>query len=286
MPEPLIILVRTKDDHRRCAADGLRALGVLIRFSILDGIYNEDEYRSHILHQLERTRRVQTLDRRRLAPFHRGQGLEIGAGIGNLTEQYIPRELYVAWEVNPHYVGYLRADAIGKPYLHVRKIDVTRPADFAGMQDRFDTVVTINILEHVSDPRTALRNVYRALMPGGRAVISCLSIPGCLARSTPPSSTGNATPRRARALDYISGVRRRPRSGLQSHGTARLVVQRTPSEANGVLARAAEGVRRGNPPRPSVDRRLPWSGQSLIAVARRPATSGRHELLEPEVKAR
>ena len=37
--------------------DGLKALGALLKYSALDDIYSEDDYGSHILHQLERTRR-------------------------------------------------------------------------------------------------------------------------------------------------------------------------------------------------------------------------------------
>jgi len=37
--------------------------------------------------------------------------LEIGAGIGNLTSQFIPREFYVASDINPHYLRYLRSYA-------------------------------------------------------------------------------------------------------------------------------------------------------------------------------
>jgi glycosyltransferase involved in cell wall biosynthesis len=151
--------------------DGLRALGALLRFSLVDDIYNEDEYGSQILHQLERTRRFNLWMGDRLRPFIGDRVLEIGAGIGNLTEQFIPRDLYVASEVNPNYVAYLRAYSLGKPYLRVRQLDVMRADDFAGLDERFDTVLMVNVLEHVADPAVALANIHRSLMPGGRAVI-------------------------------------------------------------------------------------------------------------------
>ncbi len=34
--------------------------------------------------------------------------LEIGAGIGNITTWLLPRDLYVASDINPHYLHYLR----------------------------------------------------------------------------------------------------------------------------------------------------------------------------------
>ena len=34
-----------------------------------------------------------------------------------------------------------------------------------------DTVVCLNVLEHVEDDRAGLRNIYTALKPGGRAIV-------------------------------------------------------------------------------------------------------------------
>jgi len=153
------------------AADGVKALGALIKFSFIDDIYSDDEYGSQILHQLERTRRFNLWMGDTVRPFVGDRVLEIGSGIGNLTEQFIPRETYVASDVNPNYLNYLKGYALGKPYLRVRKVDVTQPADFSGFDGQFDTVIMLNVLEHVSDPALALGNVHRSLAPGGRAII-------------------------------------------------------------------------------------------------------------------
>ena len=37
--------------------------------------------------------------------------------------------------------------------------------------EQADTVVCLNVVEHVADDLSALRNIYRALQPGGKAVI-------------------------------------------------------------------------------------------------------------------
>jgi SAM-dependent methyltransferase len=51
------------------------------------------------------------------------------------------------------------------------KIDAGNPEHFAGLDNQFDTVVMLNVLEHVSDPRTTLKNLFTALKPGGRAIV-------------------------------------------------------------------------------------------------------------------
>lgn len=40
-----------------------------------------------------------------------------------------------------------------------------------GLEANFDTTLMINVLEHVPDPEVALRNLWSALEPGGRAII-------------------------------------------------------------------------------------------------------------------
>jgi hypothetical protein len=44
-----------------------------------------------------------------LRPYAGNRVLEIGAGIATLTNQFIPRELYVASDINPNYLHYLRS---------------------------------------------------------------------------------------------------------------------------------------------------------------------------------
>jgi SAM-dependent methyltransferase len=108
---------------------------------------------------------------RTLAPFLGDRVLEIGAGIGTLTSQFIPREFYLASDINPSYLSYLRGYSIGKPYLKVRHIDAGVSGDFAGLEEKFDTALMVNVLEHVPDEQVALKNIRSSLMPGGRAVI-------------------------------------------------------------------------------------------------------------------
>ena len=80
-----------------------------------------------------------------LRPFVGDRVLEIGAGIGALTAQLIPRDLYVASDINPHYLQYLRSYAVGKPYLRVARLDAGRPEDFSALKEAFDTVLMVNV---------------------------------------------------------------------------------------------------------------------------------------------
>jgi glycosyltransferase involved in cell wall biosynthesis len=153
------------------ATDGLRALGAIVHFWMVDDLYKEDEYGSHILVELEHTRRFTFWIGDTLRPYIGNRVLEIGAGIATLTNQFIPRELYVASDVNPNYLHYLRSYSVGKPYVRVMRIDASNPVDFDGLEEMFDTVIMVNVLEHVPDAPQALRNLWSAIKPGGRVII-------------------------------------------------------------------------------------------------------------------
>ena len=169
---PIRYLPRTQEEGKKIKPkDGLLALLAMLHYWLIDDLYQADEYGSHILANLERARRFNLWMGSVLRPFVGDRVLEIGAGIGNLTSQFIPRELYVASDLNPSYLQYLRSYSFGKPYLRVLKIDASDPADFSGLEGQFDTALMINVLEHVPDPHAALRSLYNSLEPGGRAVI-------------------------------------------------------------------------------------------------------------------
>lgn len=169
---PIRYLPRTQEEGKKIRArDGVLALVAMMRFWLVDDIYKEDEYGSHILVDMERARKFNHWMGSTLRPYLGERVLEIGAGIGTLTSQFIPRELYVASDINPHYLEYLRSYSYGKPYLQVKKIDATDSKCFEGLEEHFDTALMVNVLEHVPDEQAALRNLYTALAPGGRVVI-------------------------------------------------------------------------------------------------------------------
>ena len=120
---------------------------------------------------LEKVRRFNLWVGQLLAPYIGDRVLEIGAGIGTLTNQFIPREFYLATDTNRSHLRYLRAYSAAKPYFRVRNIDPGNPGDFAGLEGRFDTALMVDGLENVPDEDVALRNLRSSLMPGGRAVI-------------------------------------------------------------------------------------------------------------------
>lgn len=151
--------------------DGIRALGAMFRWTLVDDLYRPDAYGSNILAAMSEVPKFNLWMSDRIRPFVGSRVLEIGAGLGNLSRTLLPRDHYTASDINPLYLSYLTSFAERKPYLSVREMDLNDEAAFQEIAGRYDTVVCLNVLEHVRDAARAVRNMRTALAPGGRAII-------------------------------------------------------------------------------------------------------------------
>ena len=250
------------------AKDLVLALAAILRLWLIDDIYKEDEYGSHILARVEKVRRFNLWMGQALAPYVGDRVLEIGAGIGTLSAQFIPREFYLASDINPSYLSHLRSYSIGKPYLRVRHINAAHPADFAGLEEEFDTVLMVNVLEHVPDEQVALANIRSTLKPGSRAIILVPQHPalyGSLDRALEHrerytrKSLQEGLERAGFQVERIFDFNRFSVPGWWFNG--KVLHRKTFSRVQlKVLQMSMPVLRR-------LDGLLPWGGLSLIAVA-------------------
>ena len=169
---PIRYLPRTFAEGKKIRPkDGFLALGAMLKWTLIDDLYERDEYGTQLVSELEKARRFIAWQAATIRPFIGDRILELGAGVGSITNNFIPRELYVVGEQNPNYLTYLRSYALGKPYLHVAQLDPARAETLAGLENQFDTVVLLDILELQTDPATTLRNIFACLRPGGRVIL-------------------------------------------------------------------------------------------------------------------
>jgi ubiquinone/menaquinone biosynthesis C-methylase UbiE len=96
--------------------------------------------------------------------------IEIGCGIGNFTRHLEDRDLVVGLDVVEDCLEQLRVRFQDRPNIQARCLDVQDPGFCDLARHRPDTVVCLNVLEHVRDDRRALGHIQRVLEPGGRAV--------------------------------------------------------------------------------------------------------------------
>jgi glycosyltransferase involved in cell wall biosynthesis len=169
---PIRYLPRTFAEGKKIRPrDGLLALGAMIRWFLIDDLYEDDEYGTRLISELDKARRFTLWLGDTIRPFVGDRILEIGSGVGSIANQFIPRDLYVATEVNPNYLTYLRSYAMGKPYLHVMELDPAKPEGFNGLEGQFDTVIALNVLEGLENPGATLRAAYATLGAGGRVIL-------------------------------------------------------------------------------------------------------------------
>jgi arsenite methyltransferase len=98
--------------------------------------------------------------------------LDVGCGPGfyaaELLDQVGPDGSVVGVDASPQMLAVARHRSAGRPNVAFHQADVTSlPVDDAA----FDGAVCVQVLEYVADVEAALREILRALRPGGRAVI-------------------------------------------------------------------------------------------------------------------
>ena len=273
---------RTYEEGKKIGwKDGFQALGAILRFWLIDDLY-ATPYGRGVLNNLTGTPRYMTWLAHTLRPHVGDAVLEVGAGIGNLSGRLMSRRLlYVAAETDPLHLHALRNRFLRTPNVMVRRIDPQSPQDLAGLENGFDTVLCLNVLEYLDSPGDAIGSLAAALKPLG---VLILLVP------QGPSLFGS--------LDRGLGHKRRFRSAemralLESRG---FTVERTYNfnragappwflysrlfgrrNINKLVLKAFDKTvwiwRR-------IDRLMPWRGLSLILVARKDGA------LRPGEKAR
>jgi glycosyltransferase involved in cell wall biosynthesis len=150
--------------------DGVRALWAILHYAVSDHIFTEDESGGEILERLNRAPRFTRWMADVVRPYVGDRVLEIGAGTGNMSVHLMPRSCYWATDVNPFYLDFLTTLRATRPYMRVASTNAMEGESFPKGQS-FDTVVCLNVIEHVQDDLRALRNIWEALDEEGRAII-------------------------------------------------------------------------------------------------------------------
>jgi glycosyltransferase involved in cell wall biosynthesis len=162
---------RTYEEGKKIGAkDAVNALWVILRGYFSRDIYTDPG--AAILDSLAGTKRFNKWMADTIRPFLGMRVLELGAGIGNMTQHLLrARKLYMATDLDEEHLARLRVRFQGRPNFSSRKCDLLSGGDFETLRGSFDTVVCLNVLEHVNDDRRGLDNIRSALERGGRAIV-------------------------------------------------------------------------------------------------------------------
>lgn len=93
--------------------------------------------------------------------------LEVGAGLGAITDRYEQDREVVASDVSEPCLQALRERFADRPNVRVEDRDLRT----LELDERFDSVLMVNVLEHIADDAGALRGLSALLVPGGNIVV-------------------------------------------------------------------------------------------------------------------
>ena len=109
-----------------------------------------------------------------IAPFLHGRALEIGCGTGTYTELLARRcEEVIAVEIDPAFAARTRERFADRPRVRVVEGDARLLPELG----RFDTIVMLDVLEHIEDDVAMLRSLQDRLSPDGRLVLKVPASP-------------------------------------------------------------------------------------------------------------
>jgi glycosyltransferase involved in cell wall biosynthesis len=170
---PISYYGRTYEEGKKIGLkDAFSALATIVRHGL-----REAEDPGNVGHvTLTRMARLEPYNRWLVSRFEHSIGrrvLEIGAGFGNITRHLKGREILVASDLDPvaleHLKGVFRDDPSVRVASYRFPLDESTREEVRALG--VDTVVCLNVLEHIEDDRTTLANLKEALSPGGRLIL-------------------------------------------------------------------------------------------------------------------
>lgn len=162
---------RTYEEGKKIGPkDAVEALWVIFRARFTNRLYVDPGHST--LESLSFASKFNRWMADTIRPYIGRKVLEIGAGTGNMTRHLCSRrQLYVATDVGAEDTAHLRNLFRHRPVVCAHQLDAARPDDFLPFRGQMDTVVCLNVLEHIEDDKGALQSIRTSLAPGGRLIL-------------------------------------------------------------------------------------------------------------------
>jgi len=108
----------------------------------------------------------------RLATAQLGQRVvEVGCGIGNFTRMIADRERVIGIDIEPVVIAEHRKQFASQPHIRSLVLDALQPEFRDLASETPDSVVCLNVLEHISDDLATLQQFASILPRAGRVVL-------------------------------------------------------------------------------------------------------------------
>ncbi len=106
----------------------------------------------------------------------KGEILEIGSGIGNISRLVIESDHFITLsDYNKEYCSILKESFSGnKNVRDVIQVDLLHPEfekKFSRYKESFDSIFLLNVIEHIEDDKLSVKNCKFLLKPGGHLIL-------------------------------------------------------------------------------------------------------------------
>jgi len=150
--------------------DGVQALWLIFKFRFFDTRASTDAGHA-TLESLAAAPGVARWTMSKFRPHLGNRVLEAGCGIGNLTDHLIDRERLVVVDLDERHL-----QQISRRFGHLDNVDVVHgdlqdPELYDRFPGEFDSVLCVNVLEHLDEPEAAVSEYFKVIRSGGKALI-------------------------------------------------------------------------------------------------------------------
>jgi SAM-dependent methyltransferase len=135
-----------------------------------------DEAGKHTLEVIAKASRFNKWMYTEIKPFLKGNVLEIGSGIGNISRFIIEDGFIVSLsDYNPAYCSILTRNFSRYPNVKaIHAIDLLQPdfeITYSSLKESFDSIILLNVIEHIADDKKAISNCRYLLQKKGQLVV-------------------------------------------------------------------------------------------------------------------
>jgi ubiquinone/menaquinone biosynthesis C-methylase UbiE len=107
---------------------------------------------------------------RNIKPYLGHKILEIGGGVGNMTRFFLKKKLVVSTDVTKYNINTLsKRYRLNRNFCAIMNDISVSGKELSGFS--FDTIVCINVLEHIKDDLSALKNMNKLLEQNGHLIL-------------------------------------------------------------------------------------------------------------------
>ena len=103
--------------------------------------------------------------------------LEIGAGVGSITRYLLCADQLTIVDISDENISYLKRYFQEYPHVRILKQDITNSMQEELKINDFDTIVCLNVLEHIENDRGALINIHALMKEDARLIITVPALP-------------------------------------------------------------------------------------------------------------